>query len=86
MSYTGHALGHFLFFQRVVKIPVCILHAFVAVKQRMGIWIVFYRFVKGLEYPGVVVTVTNGKRYDSPIIKVRDGTQVHFMHNRILLG
>ena len=85
MSYTGHALGHSLFFQLVMKLPVRILNASVAVKQRMGIWIGFYRLVKCFEYQWVVVTFAHNKGYDSPIIKVKDGAQVHFMHNKILI-
>ena len=29
--------------------------------------------------------LTYDKGYDSPIVKIKDGAQVHFMHNRILV-
>ena len=74
VGYTGHALHHALFFQFVMEIPVRILEASIAVKQRMGIRIGFYRLVKGLEYQWVVVMLTNNKGYDSSIVKVKNGT------------
>ena len=58
----------------VVEIPVRILKASITVEQRMGIWIGFYRLVKGLEYQRVVVMLTNNKGYDSSIVKVKNGT------------
>ena len=74
VGYAGHALRHSLFFQFVVKSPVRVLKASIAVEQRTGIWIGFYRLVKGLEYQWVVVTLTNNKGYDSSIVKVEDCT------------
>ena len=74
VGYTGHTLCHSLFFQFVVEIPVRILEASIAVEQRTGIRIGFYRLVKGLEYQRVVVMLTNNKGYDSSIVKVKNGT------------
>ena len=85
MGYTGHTLGHSLFFQFVMEIPVRILKASIAMEQRMGIWIGFYRLVQSLEYQWIVVTLTNDKGYDSSIVKVKDGTQVQFMYHRPLI-
>lgn len=68
-----------------MKIPVRILKASIAMEQRMSIWIGFYRLVQGLEYQWIIVTFTNNKGYDSPVVKVKNGTQVHFMDNRILI-
>ena len=80
-GYAGHTLLHALFFQFLVKYSVRVLKASIAVEEGLGIRICLYCLIQSLEYQRVIVVVTNNKGYDSSVVKVKDGTQVHFVHH-----
>ena len=61
-------MGHPSSFQLGVEAAVRVLKSSVTVEQRMGIRIVRYRFVKGLEYQRVVITFAQNIGCDTPVI------------------
>lgn len=73
---TRHTLCHPGFFQFVMEGSVCVLETTVRMEDGMGVRIFLHSFVKGLEYKRVVISVSNHKGNDAPIIQVQNGAQI----------
>ena len=80
MCHAGHALCHSGLNKLVVKCPVGILKASVAVKQWMCIRIGFSCLVKGLENQWIIVALTELVGHNAPIAEVQNGAQIEFVN------
>ena len=80
MCHARHTLCHPGLNKLVVKCPVGILKASVAVKQWMCIRIGLCCHVKGLENQWIVVALTELVRHNAPIAEVQNGAQIEFVN------
>ena len=67
-------------FQLLVKDTACVLKASVTMENWMCTRVFLQRFVKGLEYQGIVVSVTKYIGDDSAVTQVEDCTQVNLVY------
>ena len=80
MRHAGHALRHTSLYKFVMKGPVRVLEASVAVKQRMSTRICLCRLVKGFIHQRIVISVTNDIGNDAAVIEVKNGAEIDLMH------
>ena len=80
VSNTGHALRHPCLHKLLVKYPIRVLKASVAVKQGMCVRIGLNRLVKGFENQRIIVTLTEHIGHDTPITEIQNGTQIEFVY------
>ncbi len=50
----------------------------------MGIRIELYRFIKGIEYQGIIISVTDDIGYDTSVIKIQDRTEIYLLNLQFL--
>ena len=67
-------------FQLLVKDTACVLKASVTMEDWMRTRVFLQRFVKGLEYQGIIVPVTKYIGNDSAVTQVKDCTQVNLVY------
>lgn len=80
LGYTGHALLHASLLQFVMKSPVGVLEASIAVEQRVCARIGLHRPVKSLENERIVIAVTDYIGNNAAVIEIQYGTEIDLMY------
>jgi len=79
LRYAGHTLRHPGFFQLVMEGSVCVLKATVRMEDGVCIRVFLHSPIKGFEYKRIVVSVSNHKGDDTPVIEIQNGTEINLV-------
>lgn len=85
VCYTGHALRHPCLLELAVKGSAGVLEPSVTMEQGVSVRIGLNSLVKGFIDKRVVVALTEHIGHDTPVAKVKDGTQIELVYGRALV-